>query len=190
MNTYQDHVKERAAQNIPPLPLDSGQVEQIVAWLRDGQTTSPGGGFDLVDLLENRVPAGVDPAAKIKCDYLAEIVTAKPASSPIAPVKAVAMLGDMQGGYNLPVLVDCLKDSDLGAAAAKALSTCVLAADAVEPVADLAKAGNPHAAALMESWAKAEWFTGAPALPAEMKLVVYRVEGEVNTDDLSPAKQA
>ncbi len=190
MNTYEHHVKERAAQNIPPLPLDSGQVEQIVAWLRDGKTTSPDGEFDLVGLLENRVPAGVDPAAKIKCDYLAEIVTAKPASSPIAPAKAVAMLGDMHGGYNIPVLVQCLKDDDLGAAAAEALSTCILAADAVDPVADIATAGNAHAKKLLESWAKAEWFTNAPALPAELKLVVYRVEGEVNTDDLSPAKQA
>ncbi|MCD8141165.1 MAG: bifunctional aconitate hydratase 2/2-methylisocitrate dehydratase [Planctomycetaceae bacterium] len=190
MDTYKQHVMERAAQNIPPLPLDAARVEQIVAWLQEGRTTSPDGEFDLVNLLENRVPAGVDPAAKIKCDYLAGIVSAKPASSPVPPAKAVAMLGDMQGGYTIPVLVDCLKDDDLGADAAQALSTCILAADAVEPVADLAAAGNPHAKRLLESWATAEWFTGAPALPAEIKLIVYRVEGEVNTDDLSPAKQA
>ena len=187
---YRQQLAERARLGIPPLPLTPEEVAEITARLKAGHATPADGEENLAELLFDRVPAGVDPAAKVKCDFLAEVVDGKAPSSPITPEAAVEMLGHMQGGYNMAVLLKCLAKPELSAVAATALGRCILAGDAVEKVDELRRAGNAEAEKTLRSWAAAEWFTGAPALPDTVNLVVYRVKGEVNTDDLSPAKQA
>ncbi len=189
-NRYRQQADERAKQGIPPLPLTPEEVGEIAARLKAGHSTPADGGEDLAALLFDRVPGGVDRAAKAKCDFLREVVEGGAPRSPLTPEAAVEMLGFMQGGYNMAILIDCLSKPALASLAAKALGRCILAGDAVDAVDALRKRGNAAAGQALESWAGAEWFTSAPGLPATMNLVVYRVEGEVNTDDLSPAKQA
>ncbi len=189
-SAYRQQKQEREKLGIPPLPLTADETTQVCAWLKDGLITAPGGEENLVDLLANRVPAGVDPAAKIKSAFLADITSGTISLAAIKPEQAIAMLGTMQGGYNFPPLVACLSNDALAAHAVEALSGCVLAGDAIAEVEKLYRNGNAHAAALLKKWAAAEWFTGGPALPESLRLVVYKVDGEVNTDDLSPAKDA
>lgn len=191
LKAYAAHVQERASQQLPPLPLSAEQVAQLVELLK----TPPAGEEKLlVDLLENRVPAGVDQAAYVKAAFLSDIAHGKAVSSLVSAEKAVALLGTMLGGYNVQALVGLL---DLSAtnpamadAAVKALSQTILMFDAFHDVDEKMKAGNLHAKKLIESWANAEWFTNVPKLAEEIKVVVFKVDGETNTDDLSPAQEA
>ncbi|TFW69738.1 bifunctional aconitate hydratase 2/2-methylisocitrate dehydratase [Methylotenera oryzisoli] len=191
LKAYAAHVQERASQQLPPLPLSAEQVAQLVELLK-----APPAGEEklLVDLLENRVPAGVDQAAYVKAAFLSDIAHGKAVSPLVSAEKAVALLGTMLGGYNVQALVGLL---DLSAtnpamadAAVKALSQTILMFDAFHDVDEKMKAGNLHAKKLIESWANAEWFTNVPKLAEEIKVVVFKVDGETNTDDLSPAQEA
>ncbi len=188
---YAAHVAERATQGLPPLPLSAEQVAELVMLLKN-----PPAGEEalLLDLISNRTPAGVDQAAYVKAAFLADIANKKANSPLITPVEAVHLLGTMLGGYNVQALVDLLDqsvvDSAIADAAVKALSRTILMFDAFHDVDEKIKAGNAHAKKLIESWANAEWFTRAPVLAKDIKMVVFRVDGETNTDDLSPAQEA
>lgn len=186
LKAYAAHVAERAAQNLPPLPLSAEQVAELVELLKN-----PPAGEEktLLDLLENRTPAGVDQAAYVKAAFLSDVANGKATSPLMNAEKAVQILGTMLGGYNVQSLV-ALLDTPMAEYAVKALSGTILMFDAFHDVDEKMKAGNPHAKKLMESWAAAEWFTKAPKLADEIKLVVFKVDGETNTDDLSPAQEA
>lgn len=186
LKAYAAHVQERAAQQLPPLPLNAEQVAQLVELLKN-----PPAGEEslLVDLLENRTPAGVDQAAYVKAAFLSDVASGKALSPLVSPEHAVRLLGTMLGGYNVQALVGLL-DTPMASAAVEALSKTILMFDAFHDVDDKMKAGNPHAKKLIESWANAEWFTNAPVLADEIKMVVFKVDGETNTDDLSPAQDA
>ncbi len=186
LKTYAAHVAERAAQNLPPLPLSAEQVAQLVELLKNPPA---GEAQTLIDLLENRIPAGVDQAAYVKAAFLSDVANGKASSPLISAEKAVKLLGTMLGGYNVQALV-ALLDTAMAEHAVKALSHTILMFDAFHDVDEKMKAGNPHAKKLMESWAAAEWFTSAPKLADEIKVVVFKVDGETNTDDLSPAQEA
>jgi aconitate hydratase 2 / 2-methylisocitrate dehydratase len=186
LKAYQAHVAERSAVQLPPLPLSAEQVAQVVELLK----APPAGEAEtLLDLISNRTPAGVDQAAYVKAAFLADIAKGEAKSPVISPEKAVALLGTMLGGYNVQALVALLETS-MAEQAVKALSSTILMFDAFHDVDVLMKAGNVHAKKLIESWANAEWFTNAPVLAKEIKMVVFKVDGETNTDDLSPAQDA
>lgn len=186
LKVYAAHVQERASQNLPPLPLTAEQVAELVELLK---TPPLGEETTLLSLLENRVPAGVDQAAYVKAAFLSDIANGKAASPLVSAEKAVQLLGTMLGGYNVQALV-ALLDTSMAESAVAALSHTILLFDAFHDVDEKMKAGNPHAKKLIESWAKAEWFSHAPVLAEEIKVVVFKVEGETNTDDLSPAQEA
>ncbi len=187
LEAYREHSKERAAQGIPPLPLDAEQTAGLVELLK-----SPPSGEEafLMDLISERVPPGVDDAAYVKAAFLTDIAKGT-ASSPLIDAKcALELLGTMMGGYNVATLVEFLDHDQLGAVAAEQLKNTLLVFDAFHDVADKAKAGNSHAQEVMRSWADAEWFTDKPVVAEEIKLTVFKVTGETNTDDLSPAQDA
>ena len=186
LKAYQAHVAERSAVQLPPLPLSAEQVASLVELLKN-----PPKGDDalLLDLLENQTPAGVDQAAYVKAAFLADVAKGIAKSPLVSPEKAVQLLGTMLGGYNVQALV-ALLSTPMAAHAVKALSTTILMFDAFHDVDVLMKAGNAHAKKLMESWAAAEWFTKKPQLADALKMVVFKVDGETNTDDLSPAQEA
>lgn len=186
LKAYEAHVHERAAQQLPPLPLNAEQVAALVDLLK-----SPPAGQDalLLELLANRIPAGVDQAAYVKAAFLADIAKGNASSPLVSADKAVELLGTMLGGYNVQALVELL-DGNMATQAVKALSNTILMFDAFHDVEAKMKAGNTHAKTLITSWANAEWFTSKPALPNEIKVVVFKVDGETNTDDLSPAQEA
>ena len=186
LKAYQTHVQERAALQLPPLPLNAEQVAQVVELLKNPAADQAD---TLLDLITNRTPAGVDQAAYVKAAFLADIANGVAKSPLIAPAHAVQLLSTMLGGYNVQALVSLL-DTPLAEAAVSALSKTILMFDAFHDVAEKMQAGNPHAKKLITSWANAEWFTQAPALAEEIKLVVFKVDGETNTDDLSPAQDA
>jgi len=186
LKAYETHVQERIAQNLPPLPLSAEQVASLVELLKNPPT---GEEALLVNLLENRTPAGVDQAAYVKAAFLADIAKGTATSTLVSSEKAVQLLGTMLGGYNVLALVDLL-DTPMAPHAVTALSSTILMFDSFHDVEAKMKAGNTHAKKLMESWAKAEWFTNKPELPKEIKMVVFKVDGETNTDDLSPAQDA
>ena len=191
ISTYTAHVQERSAVQLPPLPLSAEQVAQVVELLKN----PPADHADLLlDLITNRTPAGVDQAAYVKAAFLADIANGTAQSPLITPIKAVELLGTMLGGYNVQALVALLdkttSDVAIADAVVTALSSTILMFDAFHDVDQKMKAGNAHAKKLMESWANAEWFTNAPVLPQELKMVVFKVDGETNTDDLSPAQDA
>ncbi|MGZ8258905.1 MAG: bifunctional aconitate hydratase 2/2-methylisocitrate dehydratase, partial [Methylotenera sp.] len=186
LKAYAAHAQERATQNLPPLPLNAEQVAQLVELLKNPPT---GVADTLLDLIANRTPAGVDQAAYVKAAFLSDIANGKATSPLISAEKAVQLLGTMLGGYNVHALV-ALLDTPMAEAAVKALSQTILMFDAFHDVDEKMKAGNLHAKKLIESWANAEWFTNAPALAEEIKVVVFKVDGETNTDDLSPAQEA
>ena len=187
LEAYRQHVAERAALGVPPKPLDDAQTAALVELLKN-----PPAGEEafLVDLLENRVPAGVDQAAYVKAAFLAALAKGEATSPLVTKERAVYLLGTMLGGYNVAPLVTLLDDAELSELAADALKKTLLVFDAFHDVADKAKAGNANAQAVMQSWADAEWFTSRPDVPAEIKLTVFKVTGETNTDDLSPAQDA
>ncbi len=186
LKAYQIHVQERAAQQLPPLPLNADQVAFLVELFKN-----PPKGEEalLIELLENRTPAGVDQAAYVKAAFLADIAKGTAKSPLINTKKAVQLLGTMLGGYNVQALVSLL-ETPMAEHAVKALSHTILMFDAFHDVDVLMKAGNAHAKKLMESWANAEWFTNRPVLASEIKMAVFKVDGETNTDDLSPAQDA
>ena len=187
LEAYRQHVAERAALGVPPKPLDDAQTAALVELLKN-----PPAGEEafLVDLLENRVPAGVDQAAYVKAAFLAALAKGEATSPLVSKERAVYLLGTMLGGYNVAPLVALLDDAELGELAAEALKKTLLVFDAFHDVADKAKAGNANAQAVMQSWADAEWFTSRKDVPTEIKLTVFKVTGETNTDDLSPAQDA
>lgn len=187
---YRARKNEREKMGLPPLPLTAGEVKQIGDWLAEGRSTPPDGEENLVELLADRTPVGVDPAAKVKSAILADVIAGKIRAPGLSPELAVTLLGSMQGGYNIRPLVECLERPTFAPAAVHALSDCILAGDAVEAVARMYRDGNKYAGAILAAWADAVWFTRAPVLPEQFRFTVYKVDGEVNTDDLSPARQA
>jgi aconitate hydratase 2/2-methylisocitrate dehydratase len=187
LEAYRAHVAERAALGIPPLPLSKQQTTELVALLKN-----PPAGEEsaLVELITYRVPAGVDDAAKVKAEFLAKVAKGEEACALISKEKATELLGTMLGGYNVKPLIDLLACPTCGTVAAEGLKKTLLVFDFFHDVAELAKAGNANAKAVMQSWADAEWFTSRPEVPASQKLTVFKVTGETNTDDLSPAPDA
>ncbi|MFT4178199.1 MAG: bifunctional aconitate hydratase 2/2-methylisocitrate dehydratase [Thermomonas sp.] len=185
--SYRQHAAERAALGIPPLPLTAQQTADVIELLKN----PPAGEADfLLDLLVNRVPAGVDDAAKVKASYLAAIAFGSETNALIPRARATELLGTMLGGYNVAPLVQLLDDAEVGAVAANALKHTLLVFDAFHDVEEKAKAGNANAKAVLQSWADAEWFTSKPEVPASLTVTVFKVPGETNTDDLSPAPDA
>jgi aconitate hydratase 2/2-methylisocitrate dehydratase len=187
LETYRAHVAERAALGIPPLPLSKQQTVDLVALLKN-----PPAGEEafLVDLLAHRIPAGVDDAAKVKAEFLARVARGEEPCALVPRARATELLGTMLGGFNVKPLIDLLGDAEVGGIAAEALKKTLLVFDYFHDVAELAKAGNANAKAVMQSWAAGEWFTSRPEVPATQKLTVFKVPGETNTDDLSPAPDA
>ncbi|MFL6693479.1 MAG: bifunctional aconitate hydratase 2/2-methylisocitrate dehydratase, partial [Ramlibacter sp.] len=184
---YVKHVAERAALGIPPLPLTAAQTAALIELLK---TPSTGEADFLLDLITNRVPAGVDDAAKVKASYLAAVAHGTEKCMIISRAKATELLGTMLGGYNISPLIDLLDDGEVGGAAADALKKTLLMFDQFHDVKEKADKGNAHAKAVLQSWADAEWFTSRPEVPKSMTLTVFKVTGETNTDDLSPAPDA
>lgn len=187
LETYRAHVAERATQGIPPNPLSADQVSALVELLKNPPA---GEESTLIDLLENRIPPGVDEAAYVKAAFLAAVATGDATSPLVTPAHAVELLGTMQGGYNIQPLIAALDVAALAPIAAKALSHTLLLFDAFHDVAEKAKAGNAAAQGVINSWAEAEWFTTRPALADKITMTVFKVTGETNTDDLSPAQDA
>ena len=187
LEAYRAHVAERAALGIPPLPLSKQQTTELVALLKN---PPKGEEAALVELITYRVPAGVDDAAKVKAEFLAKVAKGEESCALISKEKATELLGTMLGGYNVKPLIDLLACGTCGAIAAEGLKKTLLVFDFFHDVAELAKAGNANAKGVMQSWADAEWFTSRPEVPASQKLTVFKVTGETNTDDLSPAPDA
>jgi len=186
---YKKHTQERAELNVPPLPLTAKQTAELVELLK----ATPVKDADyILDLLKNRVPAGVDDAAYVKAAFLNDIVQGKATSEVLSKLDAIKILGKMLGGYNVGPLVDALKldDAELAQAAADELKNTILVYDAFNDVKKLMDEGNKYAKEVIESWANAEWFTNKPELAKEITVTVYKVPGETNTDDLSPASEA
>ena len=187
LEAYRQHVAERAQQGIPPLPLDAQQVATLVELLKN----PPAGEADtLVDLLTHRVPPGVDDAAYVKAGFLTAVARGETSSPLVDKRTAVTLLGTMLGGYNILPLIGLLDDAELGELAAEQLKHTLLMFDAFHDVQEKAAAGSANAQAVLQSWADAEWFKRKPNVPAEIKLTVFKVTGETNTDDLSPAQDA
>ena len=187
LEAYRHHVAERAALGIPPLPLNAQQTADVIELLKN----PPQGEAEfLLDLLTHRVPAGVDDAAKVKASYLAAIAFGSEHNELISRERATELLGTMLGGYNVAPLVQLLDDAAVGTIAAAALKNTLLVFDAFHDVQEKAKAGNANAQAVLQSWADAEWFTGKPEVPQSLTITVFKVPGETNTDDLSPAPDA
>ena len=185
--TYEAHVAERAALGIPPLPLDAKQVEAVIELIK---TPPAGREQQLMELLTHRVPPGVDDAAKVKASFLAAVAHGDIKVALISKAKATELLGTMVGGYNVKPLIDLLDDAEVAGVAAEGLKKTLLMFDAFHDVAEKAKAGNAKAKEVMQSWADAEWFTSRPEVPKSITVTVFKVPGETNTDDLSPAPDA
>ena len=187
LEEYRKHVKERAALGIVPKPLDAEQVAGLVELLK----APPAGEEEfLLDLIINRVPAGVDEAAYVKAGFLAAIAKGEASSPLIDRVRATELLGTMLGGYNIMPLVELLDDAELAETAADQLSKILLVFDAFHDVQEKAEAGNAAAKRVIQSWADAEWFTNKKPLAEKLTVKVFEVTGETNTDDLSPAPDA
>jgi aconitate hydratase 2/2-methylisocitrate dehydratase len=187
LNAYRQHVAERAALGIPPLPLSAPQTADLVELLKNppaGEETF------LVDLITYRVPAGVDDAAKVKASYLAAVAFGTEKCALITREKATELLGTMLGGYNIHPLIELLDDAQVGVIAADALKKTLLMFDSFHDVKEKADKGNANAKAVLQSWADAEWFTSRPEVPQSLTVTVFKVPGETNTDDLSPAPDA
>ncbi len=187
LTDYRAHVAERAALGIPPLPLDAKQVAALIELIKN-----PPAGEDafLLDLLTHRVPPGVDDAAKVKASFLAAVAHGDEKVALISKAKATELLGTMVGGYNVHPLIELLDDAEVAGVAAEGLKKTLLMFDFFNDVAEKAKAGNAKAKEVMQSWADAEWFTTRPEVPKSITVTVFKVPGETNTDDLSPAPDA
>lgn len=186
LEEYKAHKEERENQGIPPLPLNVQQVKDLIEELKSSSSDAQ----ELMDLFEHRVPTGVDDAAQLKAAFLDEIATGKISIEAITPSRATELLGTMQGGYNILPLVKLLEHEQLGEIACNALSNTILVFDAVNDVSNLASQGNSWAKKVMQSWAEAQWFQQRAGLEQEITVTVFKVEGETNTDDLSPAADA
>ncbi|TRY30586.1 bifunctional aconitate hydratase 2/2-methylisocitrate dehydratase [Aliiglaciecola sp. M165] len=187
LEAYRTHVEERAAEGIPPKPLNPEQVAGLVELLKN----PPAGEEEyLLELISERVPPGVDEAAYVKAGFLAAIVNGEATSPLISKDAAIQLLGNMHGGYNIVTLVEALDNEELAELAAEELKHTLLMFDAFHDVEEKAKAGNQYAKDVMQSWADAEWFTQRPNLEEKITLSVFKVTGETNTDDLSPAPDA
>ncbi len=187
LEAYRNHVAERAAEGVPPKPLTAEWTADLVGLLKN---PPPGEEELLLDLLTHRVPPGVDDAAYVKAGFLTAVIKGEASSPLINRSKAVELLGMMLGGYNIATLVSLLDDEELAEQAAGELKHTLLMFDAFHDVADKAKAGNSHATSVLQSWADAEWFTSRPEVPEKITTAVFKVTGETNTDDLSPAPDA
>lgn len=187
LSTYRAQVAERAKQGIVPQPLNAEQTAQLVELLK-----APPAGEEafLLDLFENRIPAGVDEAAYVKAAFLSALSQGKASSPLISSQHAVKLLGTMQGGYNIEPLLNALDNPELAPLAANALSYTLLMFDNFHDVAEKAKNGNTYAQQVLQSWANADWFLSRPKLADKITLTVFKVSGETNTDDLSPAQDA
>ncbi|ABM38326.1 bifunctional aconitate hydratase 2/2-methylisocitrate dehydratase [Polaromonas naphthalenivorans] len=189
LQTYRSHVAERAVLGIPPLPLSAQQTGEVIELLKN---PPEGEEAFLLDLITHRVPAGVDMAAKVKASYLAAVAHGTEKCSLISREKATQLLGTMLGGYNISPMVELLDDAEDSVAtqAASGLKNTLLMFDQFHDVQEKAEKGNKYAKAVLQSWANAEWFTSRPEVPESIQLTVFKVAGEINTDDLSPAPDA
>ncbi len=187
LEAHREHVAERAELGVVPKPLSAEQVADLIELLK---TPAPGEEAFILDLISNRVPAGVDEAAYVKAGFLSAVARGEATSPLIDKKQAVELLGTMLGGYNITTLVELLDDTELGETAAKQLCHTLLMFDAFHDVAEKASRGNSHAQQVMQSWADAQWFTSRPEIPTKLTVVVYKIPGETNTDDLSPAQDA
>ena len=187
LQAYRQHAAERAALGIPPLPLSAQQVAELIELIK-----APPAGEEafLMDLLTHRVPPGVDDAAKVKASFLAAVAHGDLPVGLVSREKATELLGTMVGGYNVHPLIELLDDAKVATIAAQGLKKTLLMFDYFNDVADKARAGNAHAKEVMHSWAEAEWFTTRPEVPRTVTVTVFKVPGETNTDDLSPAPDA
>ena len=186
LDAYRKHTTERAAQGLPPLPLNAKQTAELVELLKNPPAGE--GGF-LLELITQRVPPGVDQAAYVKAGFLAAIAKGEASSPLITRQHATELLGTMLGGYNIHPLIDLLDNAELAPLAAQALKHTLLIFDAYHDVVNKART-NPHAKQVLQSWAEAEWFTRRAALPDTLTVTVFKAPGETNTDDLSPASEA
>jgi aconitate hydratase 2 / 2-methylisocitrate dehydratase len=187
LQAYRQHTAERAALGIPPLPLDAKQTAELIELIK---APPAGEGEFLLDLLTHRVPPGVDDAAKVKASFLAAVAHGELTVELISKAKATELLGTMVGGYNVHPLIELLDDAAVAEVAAAGLKKTLLMFDFFNDVAEKAKAGNAQAKAVMQSWAEAEWFTSRPEVAKKITVTVFKVPGETNTDDLSPAPDA
>ncbi len=187
LEAYRKAAAEREALGIPALPLTAQQTADLVELLKN-----PPAGEDgfLVDLLANRVPPGVDDASKVKASFLAAVAEGSVQSPLVSPEYATELLGTMLGGYNIHPLIELLDNDKLAPIAAEGLKHTLLMFDSFHDVKEKADKGNPHAKAVLESWANAEWFTSREKVPEKITVTVFKVDGETNTDDLSPAPDA
>ena len=187
LKAYREHAAERASLGIPPLPLSAEQTAELIESLK-----SPPKGEEafLLELFTQRVPAGVDNAAKVKASYLAAVAMGKDNCPLISRQRATELLGTMLGGYNVGPLIELLDDAVVGPIAAAGLAKTLLIFDAFHDVKEKADAGNANAKKVLQSWADAEWFTSRPEVPKSITVTVFKVPGETNTDDLSPAPDA
>ncbi|MGO2879283.1 MAG: bifunctional aconitate hydratase 2/2-methylisocitrate dehydratase [Halomonas sp.] len=187
LEAYRQHVEERAAEGVPPKPLNAEQVAALIELLK----TPPAGEEEFVlDLITNRVPPGVDEAAYVKAGFLTAIAKGEATSPLIDKIHAVKLLGTMQGGYNIVSMVELLDNEELAREAGEQLKHTLLMFDAFHDVEERAKKGNSVAKDVIQSWAEAEWYLSKPALEEKITLTVFKVPGETNTDDLSPAPDA
>ncbi|MCK6420459.1 MAG: bifunctional aconitate hydratase 2/2-methylisocitrate dehydratase [Aquabacterium sp.] len=187
LQAYRQHAAERAALGIPPLPLTAQQVAQVIELIQ-----SPPAGEEafLLDLITHRVPPGVDDAAKVKASFLAAVAHGDLKVGLVSKAKATELLGTMVGGYNVHPLIELLDDAEVASVAAEGLKKTLLMFDYFNDVADKARAGNAKAKEVIQSWADAQWFTSRPEVPKSITVTVFKVPGETNTDDLSPAPDA
>ncbi len=187
LEAYRHHVEERAAEGVPPKPLNAEQTAALIELLKN-----PPAGEEqfLLELITDRVPPGVDEAAYVKAGFLTALAKGEAASPLIDKIHAVKLLGTMQGGYNIATLVELLDDESLAKEAGEQLKHTLLMFDSFHDVAERAKAGNAVAKDVLQSWADAEWYLAKPALAEKISLAVFKVPGETNTDDLSPAPDA
>ncbi|MGV8898842.1 MAG: bifunctional aconitate hydratase 2/2-methylisocitrate dehydratase [Burkholderiaceae bacterium] len=187
LEAYRQHVAERAALGIPPLPLSTQQTEELIGLLKN---PPQGEAEALVELITYRVPAGVDDAAKVKAAFLEQVAKGEESCSLISRESATQLLGTMLGGFNITPMINLLADPVVGGIAAEGLKKTLLMFDYFHDVKELADKGNANAKAVLQSWADAEWFTSRPEVPQSLTLTVFKVTGETNTDDLSPAPDA
>ena len=187
LDQYRKHVAERAALGIPPLPLSAKQTSDLIELLKN---PPKGEEAALVEMITHRVPAGVDDAAQVKASYLAAVAHGTEKCALISREKATELLGTMLGGFNIHPLIELLDDALVGGIAAEALKKTLLMFDAFHDVKEKADKGNANAKAVLQSWADAEWFTSRPEVPKSLTVTIFKVTGETNTDDLSPAPDA
>jgi len=187
LQAYREHPAERAALGIPPLPLDAKQTAELIELIKN---PPQGEEAFLLDLLTHRVPPGVDDAAKVKASFLSAVAHGDVSVALLTKAKATELLGTMVGGYNVKPLIDLLDHTEVSSVAAEGLKKTLLMFDFFHDVAEKSKAGNANATAVIQSWANAEWFTSRPEVAKKITVSVFKVPGETNTDDLSPAPDA